>query len=131
LSLSLMVLAGVTAYVVQIDAAPSPSRLMRVTLLSLSLGLAGYLLVAAGGLRLEALPGGTRLWPGGWNVGYQAPLISFALAMVPVLPSLARAAGRLRAVRRADRLIAPESAHGLPRGEDRQEEEQANEREEP
>jgi hypothetical protein len=62
-----------------------------VLLLSLCWGLAGYLLVAAGGLHLSALPGGTPLWPTGWNVAYQAPLLSFALALVPVVWALRRA----------------------------------------
>jgi hypothetical protein len=53
-------------------------------LISLCCGLVGYLLVAAGGLHLNSL-GPWRVWPTGWSVAYPAPLMAFALALVPVL----------------------------------------------
>jgi beta-N-acetylhexosaminidase len=88
LSLGLMLVAGVSVYAVDGAAARSPAHLVRLFLLSLCWGLAGYLLVAAGGRHLGALPGGLRLWPAGWSVAYQAPLLSLLLALLPVLWSL-------------------------------------------
>ncbi|MFN2252283.1 MAG: glycoside hydrolase family 3 N-terminal domain-containing protein [Anaerolineae bacterium] len=99
LSLTLVLLAGVLFYGFE-SAADTGEALvarMRVFLLILAWGLAGYLLVAAGGLELGALPGGSMLWPADWNVAYQAPLLAFAFALVPVVPSVWRAAtGRSR-----------------------------------
>jgi beta-N-acetylhexosaminidase len=91
LSLSLILLVGVLVYGIDPETVRSPSLLVRVFLLSLAWGLAGYLLVAAGGIRLEKLPGGARLWPAGWSPAYQAPLLSLFFAAIPVMPSLARA----------------------------------------
>jgi beta-N-acetylhexosaminidase len=93
LSLAAMLLAGVLVFAADLDAARSPARLLRVLLLSVSWGLAGYLLVAAGGLHL-ANDGSIALWPAGWNVAYQAPLLSFALALMPVAWAIRRS--RLR-----------------------------------
>lgn len=94
LSLSLVVLAGVVVYGADAEAARSPVRLVRLFLLSLAWGLAGYLLVAAGGIQLGALPGGGSLWPESWNPAYQAPILSFVFALVPLIPSLWRATRR-------------------------------------
>lgn len=91
LSLSLVLLVGVLVYGIDPETVRSPSLLVRVFLLSLAWGLAGYLLVAAGGIRLEKLPGGARFWPAGWSPAYQAPLLSVFFAAIPVLPSLVRA----------------------------------------
>lgn len=90
LSLAAMLLAGVLVFAADLDAARSPARLLRVLLLSASWGLAGYLLVAAGGLHLANV-GTISLWPPGWNVAYQAPLLSFALALLPVAWAIRRA----------------------------------------
>ncbi len=90
LSLTLILLGGVLVYGVNPSAARAPTRLVRLFLLSLAWGLAGYLLVAAGGITLDALPGGRRLWPEGWRKAYQAPLLSFVCALLPMLPTLAR-----------------------------------------
>jgi beta-N-acetylhexosaminidase len=84
LSLGLMLLAGVIAYVVDGESARAPARLLRLFLISLCWGLVGYLMVAAGGLHINGL-GPVRVWPSGWSVAYQAPLLAFALALVPVL----------------------------------------------
>jgi hypothetical protein len=94
LSLGVMLLAGALVYGVDPDVARSPTRLLRLFLLSLAWGLAGYLLVAAGGLQIATLPSGRRLWPEQWNVAYQAPLVSFALAMLPIVAALARASAQ-------------------------------------
>lgn len=90
LSLTLILLGGVLVYGVNPAAARAPTRLVRLFLLSLAWGLAGYLLVAAGGITLDALPGGRRLWPEGWRQAYQAPVLSFVCALLPMLPTLAR-----------------------------------------
>lgn len=90
LSMSLILLGGVLVYGVNPGAARAPTRLVRLFLLSLGWGLAGYLLVAAGGITLELLPGGARLWPAGWRKAYQAPVLSFICALLPVLPTLVR-----------------------------------------
>jgi beta-N-acetylhexosaminidase len=97
LSLTLMVLAGVLVYGVDGEAGRSPARLLRLYLLGMAWGLAGYLLVVAGGLHLAAMPGGARLWPRHWNVVYQAPLVSFVFALIPILPSMVRSLRRDRA----------------------------------
>ncbi len=91
LSLSMILLAGVLVYGIDPETVRSPTLLVRMFLLSLAWGLAGYLLVAAGGIRLESLPAGARLWPAGWSPAYQAPVLSFACALVPVVPSILRA----------------------------------------
>lgn len=88
LGLVLMVAAGV--YTVDAGASRLPAHSLRLFLLSLAWGLAGYLLVAAGGLGLAALPGGARLWPSRLNPAYQAPLVSAALATLPLLPTFLR-----------------------------------------
>ena len=90
LSMSLILLGGVLVYGVNPQAARAPTRLVRLFLLSLGWGLAGYLLVAAGGITLELLPGGARLWPAGWRKAYQAPVLSFICALLPVIPTLVR-----------------------------------------
>ena len=97
LSLSLILLAGVLVYGIDPETVRSPTLLVRLFLLSLAWGLAGYLLVAAGGIRLEKLPGDLSLWPEGWSPAYQAPVLSLGLALLPVLPSMLRA---IRARRR-------------------------------
>ncbi len=84
LSLALMLVAGLVVFGAEVEVARTPGRMMRLVLLSLCWGLAGYLLVAAGGLHVAEL-GGVRLWPAGWNVAYQAPLLSFVLALLPVV----------------------------------------------
>jgi len=94
LSLSLILLGGVLVYGADPEAVRSPTRLVRLFLLSLAWGLAGYLLVSAGGVQLNALPGGSNLWPTGWNAAYQAPILSFVFAMLPVVPTIARALRR-------------------------------------
>lgn len=94
LSLTLILLAGVIVF--GAGAGPRvPSRVVRLFLLSLACGLAGYLLVLVGGLRMpEGLPGGVGLWPRRWNPAYQAPLVSFLLALLPLAPSAWRALRR-------------------------------------
>ena len=72
------------------DVIQTPVHRVRVFLLIVAWGLAGYLLVAAGGLQLSALPGGGRLWPTDWNVAYQAPLLAFVFALIPTVPAAAR-----------------------------------------
>jgi len=94
LSLSLILLAGVLVYGADPEAVRSPARLVRLFLLSLAWGLAGYLLVGAGGVQLRSLPGGANMWPAGWNAAYQAPIVAFALALMPVVPTIARALRR-------------------------------------
>lgn len=94
LSLSLILLAGVLVYGADPDAARSPSRLVRLFLLSLAWGLAGYLLVGAGGIQLSSLPGGANLWPASWNPAYQAPILAFFFALLPVIPTIWRAVRR-------------------------------------
>ena len=89
LSLTLILLATVIGHGLETDARVAGS--LRVTLLCLAWGLAGYLLVAAGGVPLGRGPGGLPLWPAGWPEAYLAPVLSFALALVPVLPGAARA----------------------------------------
>jgi beta-N-acetylhexosaminidase len=84
LSLGAMLLAGVIGTVPR--AAAEPTRMLRTFLLSFSWGLGGYLLVAAGGLELEGL-GLPSLWPDNWGVAYQAPVFSFALALMPIAPA--------------------------------------------
>lgn len=96
LSLSLVLLAGVLVYGADAEAARSPTRLVRLFLISVAWGLAGYLLVAAGGVQLGALPLGADLWPNGWNVAYQAPIASFVFGLLPVVPTLGRALRRGR-----------------------------------
>lgn len=96
LSLSLVLLAGVLVYGADAEAARSPTRLVRLFLISVAWGLAGYLLVAAGGIQLGALPLGADLWPAGWNVAYQAPIASFVFGLLPVIPTLGRAVRRSR-----------------------------------
>jgi beta-N-acetylhexosaminidase len=93
LSLTLILLAGVLFYGVEGGEGSGRSTVSRTRLflLVMAWGLAGYLLVAAGGLQLAALPGGSRLWPRGWSPAYQAPLIAFVFALLPVVPSLWRA----------------------------------------
>lgn len=90
LSMSLILLGGVLVYGFNPRAARAPTRLVRLFLLSLAWGLAGYLLVAAGGITLDMLPGGRRLWPEGWRKAYQAPVLSFICALLPVIPTLIR-----------------------------------------
>jgi beta-N-acetylhexosaminidase len=95
LSLAFMLLAGALVYATDAEAARTPGRLLRVLLLSLCWGLAGYLLVAAGGLHVSTLPFGVAGWPAGWNVAYQAPMLSFLLALLPVVWTIRRSrAGR-------------------------------------
>jgi beta-N-acetylhexosaminidase len=90
LSLTMVLLAGLFVFGADLQAVRSPSRLLRLFLLCVAWGMAGYLLVVAGGLRLDALPGGTRVWPAGWRLAYQAPAVSFLFALLPVLPALLR-----------------------------------------
>ncbi len=100
LSLGLMLIAGVLVFAFDAEASQLPARSLRLFLLSLAWGLAGYLLVAAGGLGVTALPGGASLWPARLNPAYQAPLISLVLALLPIVPAVAHA--RRAAVRVAD-----------------------------
>lgn len=94
LSMTLILLAGVIVFGAG-DGPRPPSRALRLFLLSLACGLAGYLLVLVGGLRLPTgWPGSGWLWPRRWNPAYQAPLLSFALALLPLVPAAWRAARR-------------------------------------
>ncbi|MEO8082377.1 MAG: glycoside hydrolase family 3 N-terminal domain-containing protein [Ardenticatenales bacterium] len=94
LSLTLILLAGVVVFGAGVGPRV-PSRVVRLFLLSLACGLAGYLLVLVGGLRVpEGLPDGAGLWPRSWNPAYQAPIVSFLLALLPLAPSAWRAARR-------------------------------------
>lgn len=86
LSLTLVLLAGVIVYGADAESA-TPEGQGRLVLMSLAWGLAGYLLVVAGGLGLGRLPGGLRLWPAGWPEAYLAPVLSFAFALLPALPT--------------------------------------------
>lgn len=94
LSLALMLLAGVFVYGVDNEAGRTPGRLVRLLLLSMAWGLVGYLLVAAGGMRLAVQPGAGGVWPEHWSLAYQAPLFSFVFASLPVVPTLVRAVRR-------------------------------------
>ena len=86
-SLTLILLAGVIVFGAG-EGPRVPSRAVRLFLLSLACGLAGYLLVLVGGLRMPSwLPSGGRLWPRSWNPAYQAPVLSFLLALLPLAPS--------------------------------------------
>jgi len=120
LSLGAILLAGAVAQGVDPGAARAPSRLVRLFLISLCWGLAGYLLVAAGGVRLDSLAGG-RLWPRSWSPGYQAPLFSFVLALLAVVPSVARAL-RLAGPPVGSSQDSRALRHPLPGGQDGQEE---------
>jgi beta-N-acetylhexosaminidase len=90
LTLTLILLVGVLFYGTGTEARPAAAQ-VRLFLLSLAWGLAGYVLVAAGGLHVGMLPGGDRLWSVDWNPAYQAALFGFVLALSPVVPSLWRA----------------------------------------
>ncbi len=94
LSLTLILLAGVVVFGAGDESRP-PSRAVRLFLLSVACGLAGYLLVLVGGLRLPTwLPGDGSLWPRRWNPAYQAPVLSFALALFPLAPAAWRVTRR-------------------------------------
>jgi len=99
-SLTLMLLVGVVVFGADFGADRTPSRRLRLFLLSLAWGMGGYLLTVVGGLRVGELPAGTVLWPTGWHPVYQAPLLSAVFALLPLGPSLARAlAGAFRRAR--------------------------------
>jgi beta-N-acetylhexosaminidase len=89
LSLTLILLVGVLCYSLESDGLRSGDH-VRMFLNILAWGLSGYLLVAAGGVRLGALPGGVPLWPRSWNPSYQAAVLSLMLALVPAAPNLLR-----------------------------------------
>ncbi len=107
LSLGLMLVAGAIVFAVDAEASQLPARSLRLFLLSLAWGLAGYLLVAAGGVGISALPGGANLWPTRLSPAYQAPLISLVLTMLPLAAALARSARRSSVARIAFRRSAP------------------------
>jgi beta-N-acetylhexosaminidase len=89
LSLTLILLAGVMGYGVGAEDRP-PGAAERTVLLCLAWGLAGYLLVSTGGLPLGRGHGGLPFWPASWPDAYLAPVLSFALALVPVVPGALR-----------------------------------------
>lgn len=89
LSLTLVALAGVIAYGLGTEGR-SPPASGRLALSCIAWGLAGYLLVAAGGIPLGRSPSSLPLWPSGWPDAYLAPVLSVVFALVPLLPTLAR-----------------------------------------
>ncbi len=91
LCLTLMMIGGMIVFGADIGEARTPSRRLRLFLLSLAFGLAGYLLAVVGGLRLSQLPGNVRLWPAEWHPVYQAPVLSALFALIPIAPTLFRA----------------------------------------
>ena len=91
LCLTLMMIGGMIVFGADLGEARTPSRRVRLFLLSLAFGLAGYLLAVVGGLRLSALPGSARLWPSDWHPVYQAPVLSALFALFPIAPTVVRA----------------------------------------
>lgn len=90
LSLTLVLLAGMFVFGLESRAERPPARTLRLFLLCAAWGLAGYLLVVVGGLRVDSLPGGWVVWPEGWSLVYQAPLIAFGCALLPLVPTAMR-----------------------------------------
>lgn len=91
LCLTLMLIGGMIVFGADLGEARTPSRRVRLFLLSLAFGLAGYLLTVVGGLRLSALPGDVRFWPVEWHPVYQAPALSALFALFPIAPTVVRA----------------------------------------
>jgi hypothetical protein len=87
LSLTAILLPGAVLYGSVASAARVPKRGLRILLISVCWGLAGYLLVAAGGVSLADV-GGAVLWPASWSQAYQAPLFSFVLAGLAVVSAV-------------------------------------------
>jgi hypothetical protein len=108
LSLTAILMAGAVLVGADPAAAQAPSRLLRLFLMSLCLGLGGYLLVAAGGVTAAALAS-SRLWPSNLGATYQAPVFSFGFAMLVVVPAIImdRRRGRASSVE-----SLPSSEHG-------------------
>jgi hypothetical protein len=89
LSLTLILMAAVIGHGAA-TAERTPGARGRTMLLCLAWGLAGYLLVAAGGLPPGRSPSSLPFWPSSWPDAYLAPVLSFVLAMVPVIPAIIR-----------------------------------------